>query len=239
MPQRRFDTASDPRIAFAIWSLGKLEELARAGKIPGARKEDVVKLLERLGSVLLKIRTSGYSKPALLSSQLFHSYNSLLSTLISRLGERWFAIAKRKDEKTAKLLRFVLFNLRTLGTRLKKLPDGYFASATKIRFVRVMDVKPHPRDPKLKVYTVTDWEMIYDVVSDLDLKKGDVVLFAHMPPQHIGCVWSEGEFLLDENGEPIRGLPEDVGVTPQEIPESVEKQIGTKIKRLLEEAFLI
>lgn len=239
MSRRIFSTKTDPRIAMAVYCLGKLEELARTGKIPGVKKKDTIKLLERLSSVLLKMRESGYSKKALLSSQLFKSYTQMLSNLISRLGVNWYRVAKRKDEYTAKLLRFVIFNIRTLGTRLKKAPDGFFASATKIRFVKIIKKEPHPKNPKYKIYHVTDWEVEYEVISDDELNVGDVVLFAHMPPKNIDGIYSEGVFLKDEKGELIRGTDDDVGSTPVTFPESVEKTVGTELKKLLEDAFLI
>ncbi|MHA1589255.1 MAG: hypothetical protein ACTSVA_01440 [Candidatus Njordarchaeales archaeon] len=237
--KRSFDPRSDLRLAMAVYAVDVLDSLARDGKIPGIRKQEAVELLERISSCINKMRESTMSKHMLLISNLFRGFNNLLSTFISRLGINWYRVAKMKDDYTAKLLRFAIFNLRSLGTRLKKYPDGSPLGTVKISFVRVLEAKKHPRDPKYKIAKVTDMEMIYEVITDADIQEKSVVLFAHTPPIRVKGFVSEGVILKDDNGNVITGSDEDIGQSPTELPESVEKQIGDIVIKLLEEEFLI
>ena len=223
----------------AIYAIDSLDSLARDGKIPGIRKNEALELLEKLSSCITKMRESTMSKHLLLMSNLFRGFNNLLSTFISRLGINWYKIAKMKDDYTAKLLRFSIFNLRSLGNRLKKTPDNSPIGAVKISFVRVLEVKRHPRNSKYKILKVTDMEMIYEVVTDLDVKEKEIVLFAHTPPINVNGFISEGFILKDENGEPIRGSDEDIGQMPDSIPKSAREHLSEYIVKILEEEFII
>ena len=234
-----FRAKADVRLAMAVYCLDILDKLASEGQIPGIRKNEAIQLLEKISSCVSKMREWTKPKKFLLVSNYFRGYNNLLSTFISRLGINWFRVAKRKNDYTAKLLRFAIFNLRSLGNRLKKCPDDSLASAVKIRYVRVLEVKPHPRDKNLYIAKVTDMEMIYEVVVDKPIEEKKVVIFAHLPPQKIKGFVSEGIILKDENGEYITADEELIGQRPSEIPKSAEEEIAKVVRKILEEEFLI
>ncbi len=234
-----FNTKKDYRLAMAIYAIDNLDSLARDGKIPGLKKEEATELLEKLSSCITKMRESSMSKNLLLVSNLFRGFNNILSTFISRLGINWYRIAKMKDDYTAKLLRFSIFNLRSLGNRLKKAPDDSPIGAVKISYVRVLEVKKHPRNPKYKLLKATDMEMIYEVVTDVDVKGKEVILFAHTPPIKIDGLVSEGIILKDDNGEPIKGTDENIGQAPQKLPKNAEKMLSDLIIKILEEEFIL
>ncbi|MHA1617596.1 MAG: hypothetical protein ACTSX9_09870 [Candidatus Njordarchaeales archaeon] len=238
-PSSSFNPKNDYRLAMAVYAIDVLDSLARDGKIPGIRKQEAIELLEKISSCVNKMRESTMSKHMLLISNLFRGFNNLLSTFISRLGVNWYRVAKMKDDYTAKLLRFAIFNLRSLGTRLKKFPDNSPVGTVKISYVRVLQVKPHPKDPKYKIAKVTDMEMIYEVVTDADIEEKSVVLFAHTPPLRVKGAVSEGIILKDDEGKVITGSDEDIGQTPTELPENAKKQIEEIVIKLLEEEFLI
>lgn len=235
----KFNAQTDYRLAMAVYDVDILYKLASDGKIPGIRKNEALELLEKMSSCINKMRESTMSKKQILTSNLFRTFNNLLSTFISRLGINWYRIAKMKDDYTAKLLRFAIFNLRSLGNRLKRYSDDDPAGAVKIVYVRVLEVKKHPRNPKYKIAKVTDMEMIYEAITDLDLEEKSVVLFAHTPPFVVHGLVSEGLILKDENGNPIIGNDENVGQIPSEVPENAKKEIAEKVVKLLEEEFLI
>jgi len=234
-----FNPRKDYRLAMAIYAIDNLDSLTRDGKIPGIRKSEALELLEKLSSCITKMRESTMSKHLLLMSNLFRGFNNLLSTFISRLGVNWYKIAKMKDDYTAKLLRFSIFNLRSLGNRLKKMPDNSPIGAVKISYVRVLEVKKHPRNPKHRLLKVTDMEMIYEVVTDLDIKEKEVILFAHTPPIKVNGLTSEGIILTDDEGNPVKGTDEEIGQTPDNIPESAKKQLSEHLVKLLEEELII
>ncbi len=237
--RRTFDPKKDYRLAMAIYAVDILDNLARDGKIPGIRKNEAIELLEKISSCITKMRESAMSKHLLLTSNLFRGFNNLLSTFISRLGMNWYKVAKMKDDYVAKLLRFAIFNLRSLGNRLKKYPDDSPIGVVKISYVRILEVKKYPRNPKVKILKVTDMEMIYEVATTLDIKEKEVVLFAHTPPIKVNGFISEGIILTNENGEPIRGNEESIGQIPSEIPRNIENQLYDHVIKPLEEEFLI
>jgi len=239
MISKSFNAKSDIRLAMAIYSINILDNLARDGKIPGIRKNEALQLLEKISSCVMKMRESTLSKHMLLMSNLFRGFNNHLSTFISRLGVNWYRIAKAKDPYNAKLLRFAIFNLRSLGNRLKKCSDDDPISAVKVRYVRVLEQKKHPRNKKYNVLKVTDMEMTYEVVTQDNIEEKAVILFAHTFPENIDGVISEGIFLKDENGELIRGTAEDIGQRPINVPESAKKQIEERVIKVLKDEFLI
>lgn len=239
MQKPTFNTKKDYRLAMAIYAIDNLDSLARDGKIPGLKKEEATELLEKLSSCITKMRESSMSKNLLLVSNLFRGFNNVLSTFISKLGINWYRIARMKDDYTAKLLRFSIFNLRSLGSRLKKAPDDNPIGAVKISYVRVLEVKKHPKKRKYKILKVTDMEMIYEVITDLDIKEKEVVLFAHTPPIRMNGLVSEGMILTDESGEPIKGTDENIGQTPTKLPPTAEKTLSDLIIKILEEEFII
>ncbi len=201
---KKFNTQTDPRILMALASLESLDELTKAGKVPGIRKSEAIQTLERLTSCLNKIRDSRMPKKELLYSGLFRAYNNLLASYMSNMGTKWYQIAKSRDDYNAKFLRFVLLNLKSLGSRLKKTPDGYLLGALNIVFTRILDKRPHPRNKNIKIYNCTDLECIYEVASEYNLDKNDIVAFAHTWPINIDGFWSEGLFLRNKDCEIYR-----------------------------------
>jgi len=225
----------------ALVSLENLDELTKSGKVPGIRKADAIQILERLTSCLNKIRDSRMPKNELLYSGLFRAYNNLLSNYISSMGTKWFQIAKSKDDYNAKFLRFVLLNLRSLGSRLKKTADGYLLGAFNIVFVRILDVKEHPLNKDLAIYYCTDLECIYEVVSSYKLSKNDVVAFVHTWPLKIDGFWSEGMFLRNRECEIYRADQEFVGsrVPFDELCEEDRKKLEEMAEEKIEDYMLL
>ncbi|MCR8432963.1 MAG: hypothetical protein NDP13_00555 [Crenarchaeota archaeon] len=211
MKGKKFNTETDARILMAIAMLEKLDELTKMGKVPGIKKDEAMQILERLTSTLNKIRESRMSKHELIFSGLFRAYNQLLSTYVSAMGTKWFQIAKNRDDYTAKLLRFALLNLRSLGSRIKKTEDSSLLSAFNILFVRVIDKKPLRWAKEMYVYECTDLESVYEVASSLEISKGEVVAFAHTPPIKVNHFYSEGIFVRGPDGKILVGSSEHVG----------------------------
>ncbi len=233
----KFDTWTDARILMAIAMLEKLDELTKLGKVPGIRKADAIQILERLTSCLNKIRDSRMPKHELLFSGLFRAYNNLLSSYISAMGTKWFQIAKSKDDYTAKLLRFILLNLRSLGSRLKKTQDGSMLGALSIVYVRILEKKEYPLNRRIKIYKCTDLECIYEVASEYDLEKNDVVAFAHTWPLKVDNFWSEGIFLRNKECEIFKADAELVGsrVSFDELCEEDKAKLEEMIREQIEE----
>lgn len=241
MPRKKFDTETDARILMALSMLEKLDELTKMGKVPGIKKGEAIQILERLTSTLNKIRESRMSKHELLFSGLFRAYNNMLSSYISAMGTKWYQIAKTRDNYTAKLLRFVLLNLRSLGSRIKKTEDGSLLGALNILFVRILDKSPLRGSKENYVYKCTDLECIYEVASDYDVNRGDIVGFAHTPPIKVDNFWSEGVFLRGKDGKVLRGNPEHVGsrIPFSEIYEEDRKKLEDLVLSEIEDYLLL
>ena len=233
-----FKARQDYRLALAMYCLEVLDRLATEGQIPGIKKDEAIQLLEKITSCVSKMREWTRPKKFLLVSNHFRAYNNLLSTFISRLGINWFRIAKRKNDYNAKLLRFAIFNLRSLGSRLKKCGDDDPAGAVKIVYVRVLQIKPHPLDQKLRIALVTDMEMTYEVVVDTKLQEKSIVAFAHLPPRKVKGFVSEGIIIKDEEGNYITASEDVLGQRPQEIPENARKEIASVIEEIIEDYLL-
>lgn len=224
----------------AVWATNKLNDLEKKGEIPGIRKREGLKILEKMNSCLLNIRESNFSKQQLLQSPAFGGFSDLLSTFMSKLGRNWFRIAKMKDEYTAKFLRFSIFNLRSLGMRLKKAANGVPANAVRIRFARILGTEDlSSSDPKVYGVKATDMDIKYEItVQDNDVKPGDILLFSHLPPKRVYGWISEGS-PLKKAGELITGKGEDIGKRPPTIPKEALRKTNKRVQDLLEEAFLI
>ncbi len=238
---RRFDTRTDARILMALVSLENLDELTKSGKVPGIRKSDAIQILERLTSCLNKIRDSRMSKHELLYSGLFRAYNNLLSNYISSMGTKWYQIAKSRDDFNAKFLRFVLLNLRSLGSRLKKTPDGSLLGAFNIVYVRILDKKQYPLNKEIAIYNCTDLECIYEVASKYDLEKNDVVAFVHTWPLKINGFWSEGMFLRNKECKLFLVEADLVGsrVLFDEICEEDKKKLEQMVEEKIEDYLIL
>jgi len=241
MSRRKFDTQTDARILMALAMLEKLDELTKMGKVPGIKKDEAIQILERLTSTLNKIRESRMSKHELLFSGLFRAYNNMLSSYISAMGTKWYQIAKTRDNYTAKLLRFVLLNLRSLGSRIKKTEDGALLGALNILFVRILEKTPLRGSKGVYVYKCTDLECVYEVASSYDLERGDVVAFAHTPPIKVDGFWSEGLFLRGKNGDLLKGTSEHVGsrIPFGEIYEEDRKKLEEIVLNEIEDYMLL
>lgn len=234
-----FSPKKDYRLALAVWATNQLSDLEKQGSIPGIKKRDGLKILEKIDSCLLNLRESDYSKQQLLQSPVFGGFSDLLSTFMSKLGNNWFRIAKMKDPYKAKLLRFGLFNLRSLGVRLRKAEDNIPASAVRIRCSRILEVKDLPKKEKISA-TATDMEIRYDAVAEKrdNIKPGAVYLLSHLPPKRIDGFISEGIFLKNDDAL-LKGDPGSVGKRPPNFPEHALETTNNVIKKLLEENFLI
>lgn len=235
-----FTPQEDYRLAMAVWAINKLNDLEKKGEIPGIRKREGLKILEKMDSCLLNIRESNFSKQQLLRSSAFGGFSDLLSTFMSKLGRNWFRIAKMKDEFTAKLLRFSIFNLRSLGMRLKKARNEIPANAVRIRFARILDVKDlSSSDSKIHGVNATDMDIKYEItVQDNDVTPGDILLFSHLPPKRVHGWISEG-IPLKKDDDLIKGKGEDIGKRPSNIPKKALRETNKRVRDLLEEAFLI
>lgn len=236
-----FSPKKDYRLALAVWATNQLSDLEKKGAIPGIRKREGLKILEKIDSCLLNLRESDFSKQQLLQSPAFGGFSDLFSTFMSKLGNNWFRIAKMKDPHDAKLLRFSLFNLRSLGLKLRKGEDNVPASAVRIRCSRVLEISPLPSSEigKQKV-KATDMEIKYDIVAEknFDISPGDIYIISHLPPKRIEGFVSEG-LLLKTDGELLEGDGGDVGKRPTTIPAEALEETNKVVKNLLEESFLI
>lgn len=237
MGRSKFDTQTDPRILMALSLLEKLDELTKMGRVPGIKKAEAIQILERLISTLNKIRESKMSKNELLFSGLFRAYNTMLSNYISAMGTRWYQIAKSRDDRNAKLLRFILLNLRSLGSRLKKTEDGSLLGAFNIVYVRVLEKKQSRLAKGVYIYKCTDLECIYEVASEYNLEKNDVVGFVNTWPIRVGNFWSEGMFLRGKDCTILKGTPEQVGsrIPFSEICEEDKKKLEEMVLEQIED----
>ncbi|NIU83828.1 MAG: hypothetical protein GWN31_15225 [Candidatus Thorarchaeota archaeon] len=237
---RNFSPEKDYRLALAVWATNQLSDLEKKGGIPGVRKREGLKILEKMDSCLLNLRESNFSKQQLLQSPAFAGFSDLLSTFMSKLGNNWFRIAYMKDPYAAKLLRFGLFNLRSLGIRLRKADDEAPASAVRIRCSRILKIEDLKGLDEYFAVSATDMEIKYDLAikKSYNVKQGDTYVLSHLPPKKIGQLVSEAIFLR-KSDTLLKGTPGNIGKRPSEIPEEALGETNERVIDLLEKNFLL
>ena len=188
-----FDTGNDPRFKFLEKYTEELFNLAKSKKIPGIRKEDLLKDLEKLNKLAKNLRWSYMPKEQLRESDIMKEFISTAEYLWKKLESNLKEI-EQKEPMFSKKLENLLEHILTLPERLN-LPDEP-TSAVEVYYVKIISKEKHPKAAKLWITYVTNGKRNFRVVTnDPEVKPKDIVPMAYLPPKEFMGVISEGMFV--------------------------------------------
>ncbi len=220
MSSEYFDTGNDPRIIFAINIISKTIKMIKSRKVGIIKRERIDEVLDDLLKLLNRVRYSYLPKQELIKQDYFKELKEKARSQYSFLMNN-FDELKKISENMAKWLRFVLRNIISLQERLLDYSDEP-VSAVERCFVNVLSVVRHPKMDKLWIALVSDGSEKFEIITNSpELKTGDILLLAFLPPKEFGGITSEGMFLGPDGIR--RGKPEDIGKSPELHPEEKRK----------------
>ncbi len=191
------DTAHDPRILMAEKCSKNLKNLLTNTK--GISK-NILPLIEEVERKILEMK---YSYAGIDDLKDYFEYLKLsMVNLINIIGGKdWSRKLKEKnvDEEKISYIKFCLNIIYNLDSRLKLKND--IAYAVDIRIGEIESVIKHPHAEKLKICNVNVGKMLTVITNLEDVKVGDKMGVALLPPVKLRGIVSEGMFLSSEKKE--------------------------------------
>jgi predicted RNA-binding protein with EMAP domain len=183
------DTANSPKILIAERCMKDMEKY-----LSGHRDVKKSGILKEMSAKIMEIKYS-YGEPEDLKPYL-NELRELCVNLLNALGGNDWA-KKLKDMRYGQLsianIKFCLNILYNLENRLK-LPDEP-EYAVDIRVGEIESVMKHPNADKLRICNVNVGKVITVVTNIVDVKEGEKLAVALLPPAEFFGVVSEGMFL--------------------------------------------
>jgi len=183
------DTANDPRILMAEKCIKDMEKYI--GNLRDIKKSGLIKELEA------KIMEMKYSYGELQDLKVYlEGIKALCVKTLNLLGEdNWAKNLKRMkfSDLAISHIKFCLNILYNLDSRLK-LPS-HPEYAVDIRVGKIESVIKHPKANKLRICNVNVGKVITVVTNIEDVKEGEKLAVALLPPAEFFGIVSEGMFL--------------------------------------------
>jgi predicted RNA-binding protein with EMAP domain len=192
------DTANDPRILMAERCVRDMEKYI--GNLRDVKKSGILKELEA------KVLELKYSYGELSDmADFLRSIRALCVKILDLLGgEDWSKNLRRMkfSEISISHIRFCLNILYNLEARLRLPPNPEYA--VDIRVGEIESVMKHPRAVKLRICNVNVGKVITVVTNIENVKEGEKLAVALLPPVEFFGTVSEGMFLshAQKYGEP-------------------------------------
>ncbi|MDI6842577.1 hypothetical protein C7452_0391 [Methanothermobacter defluvii] len=235
-----WDTSKDYRLMVALKSVELFRRTLETGSFRGQWKKKLA--LTTAGEIERTLQGILYSylEPGeLAGSPEIEGVMEKLDVIVEALGgEDWamkFASEAGKDdrEKVEENIARVRFFLNTIGNLKKRLMLGKIADpviGVDILAGEVMSVGGHPGADKLQVCNVNIGGRALKVVTnDPDVREGDRVAVALLPPENFMGITSEGMFLG------VEGVLRDVKGEPGEMPRGMPLEALNEARNLVEE----
>ncbi len=183
------DTANDPRILMAEKCVKDIEKYI--GNIRDVKKSGLLKDLEA------KIMEMKYSYGELQDLRVYlDEIKSLCVKIVNMLGgDNWAKNLKKIkfSELALSHIKFCLNILYNLDSRLKLPSQPEYA--VDIRIGEIESVMKHPEAKKLRICNVNVGKVITVVTNLEDVKEGEKLAVALLPPVEFFGIVSEGMFL--------------------------------------------
>lgn len=210
------DTASNAKLIMAEKCTRNMEKYI--GNMREIKRENVIKEIE---AKLMEIKYS-YGEIEDLKTEL-DELKEMCKSLISVLGgEQW--VKRLKEVKLSALaiahVKFCLNILYNLDSRLR-LPDDPVYSVD-IRIGEIESIMKHPNADKLRICNVNVGRVITVVTNINNVKEGEKLAVALLPPAEFRGVVSEGMFLSHDLKE---GKPGTLPKLSDEEINNVKKEI--------------
>ncbi len=211
------DTANDPRILLAERCVRDMEKYI--GNLRDIKRTGVMK---ELGAKILEMKYS-YGEVEDLAPYLEDVKGMCVRILDALGGKEW--VKKLKDMRLSEMaiahVKFCLNILYNLGPRLRLPAEPEFA--VDIRIGEIESVMKHPKADKLRVCNVNVGKVITVVTNIQDVKEGEKLPVALLPPAEFFRMVSEGMFLSHQHKSG----------KPGEMPEMSEEERNNAKKEVL------
>ncbi len=207
-----FDTGNDPRLKFLEKYAEEIHNEGKSRKLPGVKKDELLRNLEKIVKLAKNIRWSYLAKEQLAESdqvkELIETVNILWEKLQKNIRE-----IEEKEPIYAKKLVHLINIIKTLPERIMLLDEP--VNAVDVYYVKIISKEKHPKADKLWVTYVTNGRKNYRVVTnDPNVKPKDIVPMAYLPPREFMGVISEGMF-VGSNGIRKEKDESKIGERPQ------------------------
>ena len=211
------DTANDPRVIMAERCIKDMEKYI--GNLRDVKKSGILK---DLSAKILEMKYS-YGEVDDLKPYLNEIKGMCVKILEILGGDKWASKLKamKLSDMAIASVKFCLNILYNLEARLKLPAEPEYA--VDVRVGEVESVMKHPRAEKLRICNVNVGKVITVVTNIADVKEGEKLPVALLPPAEFFGVVSEGMFLS-------HNLKEG---KPGELPELTDEERNNARKEVL------
>jgi len=226
---------TDSRIVLATGIVKYFTDLVQNKKIPlSLNRQKILTRLSEINSKLMVLKWSYKPLEQVLLSKELRAIEIYAKEIFDELPENWQEMLNSRGLEGRRSVANLLFLRNFFYTMRERMKEGFsddFADTIDILCGEILSIEKI--DAKNWKCLVTDGKARYNVVTNIaNLRKGDIVPIAKLPPEIIYGVLSEGMFMGSSDGIK-KFTSEDVGKRP----ELEDKDLG-QARGILEQHFL-
>ncbi len=226
---------SDARIILAEGIVKRLSDMVKNRQIPLTMdRQKILSRLAEINSKLMALKWSYKPLDKVLQSKELRDIEIFIKDIFDSFPVKWEEMLTTRGlegRQTTGLLLFMRNFFYRLRERLTNGLSNDFADTIDILVGEIQTIEKV--DGSNWKCMVSDGQARYFVVTNIpELKKGDVLPIAKLPPQAIHGIYSEGMFMSAPKEE-LKFTKEDVGKRP----ELTDKELG-QARGILESMFL-
>jgi len=226
---------TDSRIVIAIGVVKSLTDIVQNKKIPlTLNRQKIMTRLSEINSKLMALKWSYKPLEQVLHSKELREIEIFAKEIFDELPEKWVEMLSSRGvegKKSVAELTYLRDFFYTMRERITKGFSDDYADAIDIFCGEILSIEK--LDAKNWKCVVADGQARYNVITNIsDLKKGEVVPIAKLPPQIVHGVLSEGMFMGSSAGIK-KFTSEEVGKRP----ELEDKDLG-QARGILQEYFV-
>jgi hypothetical protein len=225
---------ADTRIIIAEGIVNHFTDMIKTRQIPlSLNREKLLKRLSEIKSNLMALKWSYKPVEQIQHSKELRQIEMLSKDIFDSFPPNWEETLNSRGiqgKQTAGLLNYIKHFFYSLRKRLQEGFSDDYADAFDIRAGEILSLEKVGNS--IWKCLVTDGSKRYYVATNIpDLKKGEVVPIAILPPQIVHDVYSEGMFMGSSKGM-TKLSKEDVGTKP----DLSDKELG-QARGIMEQFF--
>ncbi|MBD3189935.1 MAG: hypothetical protein GF308_04800 [Candidatus Heimdallarchaeota archaeon] len=226
---------TDARIALGIGITKKFKNMVKNKQVPLTMNRDkIIKRLSEIESKFMALKWSYLPLEQILLSKNLRTIEILAKEIFDSFPNNWEEVLSSRGlegKKTAGTLQFFRDFYYQLRDRISKGFSDDLAASIDVLCGEILSIEPI--DEGIWKCLVADDKTRYFVVTNIpDLKKGDVVPIAKLPPDVVHGVYSQGMFAGSSKGLSCCDK-ENIGKRPK----LTDKELG-QARGILEQEFL-
>ncbi len=226
---------TDARIMLAEGIVKRFNDMVKNRHIPlSMDRQKVISRLSEINSKLMALKWSYKPLDKVLQSKELREIEIFIKDIFDAFPVKWEEMLTSRGlegRQTTGLLLFIRDFFYRLRERLTKGLSDDFADTIDILVGEIQTIEK--ADGGTWKCMVSDGQARYYVITNIsELKKGDILPIAKLPPQAIHGIYSEGMFMSAPK-EGLKFTKEDVGKRP----ELTDKELG-QARGILENMFL-